>query len=468
MNTTAIKQLESMLDNFPDGSEEIEGVILDYIGRTGLTLHDILQRNHKIYSHFFLGENCEAGKLLIRATVQSSEDYDEILLKCDQIYPKVCTLTEEIMSDASGSLNSIHGIERDPKSYLECTDCTVIWQLSDIHFGKFNKLDNDPRQLAFMLAKIPTQFPALKPDIVIVTGDVTSVGKEAEYNSFKEFSKVLMKSLWGEVIPENYLVIPGNHDVSWQANGFADKMAAFKKAFLDSDFCISPFNTNPVKLYGDESVKVSTVDNNPDTTPPFCVVEYEKHKLFIVLLVSGYFSGAIPNSVRELLSSESASEDDLISLLRADEGSVNNEYLFNISNFAFPSGKTGFGIIHHNPIQYGIETCKNRYAPSLLKTLAQKNVNVLFHGHTHLTEQDTRRPLTPDHSYPIPCPTLCSITTAGSSRGFNIILHGRGESSVKTSCSHWHMTEAADFSRVGLFPRYLVTHKSSGLAVTHL
>ena len=67
-----------------------------------------------------------------------------------------------------------------PSATLGYDPHCVLWHLSDVHFGRFNKVENDPRQLAYTAAKLAADHPGIAPDVVVISGDVSSVAAPAE------------------------------------------------------------------------------------------------------------------------------------------------------------------------------------------------------------------------------------------------------------------------------------------------
>src|SRR3546814_6749151 len=80
----------------------------------------------------------------------------------------------------------------------------LIAQISERHSqegGKDTELDQDERHLAVCVQTLNRLAP--RPDLVVITGDLTEHGRKQEY--------LLLKPLLAELdIP--YLLIPGNHD----------------------------------------------------------------------------------------------------------------------------------------------------------------------------------------------------------------------------------------------------------------
>jgi 3',5'-cyclic AMP phosphodiesterase CpdA len=81
----------------------------------------------------------------------------------------------------------------------------TIAQLSDIHFGR----DADLAQVEALEAVIPT----LRPDAIVLAGDLTQRARHGEFQRALDFSRRL-----GRTAP--VLVVPGNHDVQWWASPF--------------------------------------------------------------------------------------------------------------------------------------------------------------------------------------------------------------------------------------------------------
>ncbi len=73
---------------------------------------------------------------------------------------------------------------------------THIIQLSDLHFGSNDIHITDELQKTVI---------ALNPDVVVVSGDLTTRARTAEFLAAKEFLNAL---------PGKQIIIPGNHDIS--------------------------------------------------------------------------------------------------------------------------------------------------------------------------------------------------------------------------------------------------------------
>lgn len=98
-------------------------------------------------------------------------------------------------------------------------ETVTILHLSDLHFGKNHRFNRDRR---YPRADAPSLQRALitsldasgkKPDIVVVSGDLTERGDSREFRQARAFLNTLAKHL--KLKPTHFTVVPGNHDVRW-------------------------------------------------------------------------------------------------------------------------------------------------------------------------------------------------------------------------------------------------------------
>ncbi|MBU0579533.1 metallophosphoesterase [Patescibacteria group bacterium] len=463
-----IAQLQTLLKRYPNDDVDICGVILDYLGRTGESLYDVFELNKQIYHDLFDGDGIP-GKELLECLIESERDVDELSNRCHDMYTKVQNVLTHFAPTARRgpeAQTEIHDLLSDPSKHLGYHVGAVIWQLSDIHFGKLNKQEGNPKELACMVARISADYPKLKPDFVVISGDVTSVALPEEFDTFRLFCKTLGESVWGAEHPHRILVVPGNHDITWGLDGTADQMHGFIHNLADHNVCTTPFGPDE-ETFPEDSIVIRRFNPNPATVPPFASVTCKEHDIELILLVSGYFSGQVPDEVQRLLKEANETQVELTNLLRVDEGAVNQEYLLSIAkSLSVPNASTRIGVIHHNPIQYGTERCANRLAPELLKTLRKNKVSLILHGHTHFVEDPSFRPMGDRQAYPIPCPTLCSICTAGG-RGMNVHMIGDAGSTRKVSTVVWQISESSGFHANLASLRYRIALHEGDVTVQH-
>jgi len=296
---------------------------------------------------------------------------------------------------------------------------------------------------------------------------VSSSALTAEFLNFEQFCRELSRLVWEEVRPERILVVPGNHDVTWLDDGTADRMAAFERVFNKDEVCVTPFGT-PNASFAGGKVTVERFRASP-TSAPIAVVWDREKGLQFVLMISGYFSGEVPKSVREALRGRGRADEEFLSLLREDAGGVNKEYVYSLSKTLAARESPALGVMHHNPIQYGIETCENRLAPQRMETLWKRRVPILLHGHVHLSEsRANQRPVLKGEAYPVPAPTLCSIPTGGSGRGLMVHFvsdYSMGRRIMDTVV--WHFSESMSFNAADAARRYRFLLWRDDLEVKH-
>jgi 3',5'-cyclic AMP phosphodiesterase CpdA len=454
----ALRQLELLLQRNPaETTLDVDALIIDYLGRSGQKLESVLKVNPLLYAYLF-GGSAEHGRRLLQALGDP-----DIVERCQKKYPLIARA-----SNTDGLEKTMADAIRNPETYLSYAARAVVWQISDVHFGKFYKLKETPRELAYFLAQISREHPALKPDTVVICGDVSSIAIESEFNDFLEFCNDLSHALWKAKCPERILVVPGNHDVTWAADGTADKMAAFKRKFSSDSACVTPFG-KPEKRMGNGRFKIVRVNPHPNTIPPVAVVFDEEKQVRYTLLVSGFFSGNVPLDVRTALNSATGSTEDLLALLRVDEGEVKHEYLSAISDALGGNTCLGIGVIHHNPVPYGVEMSRNPLAPKLMETLWMNKVPLLLHGHIHLGEsRSNKRPAVPGQAYPIPVSTLTSVTTAGGARGINIHFIGVDRTEPRIDTLMWNISQSMAFRVDDAAWRYRISVTPETCKVEHL
>jgi len=90
---------------------------------------------------------------------------------------------------------------------------TVV-HLSDLHFGR-----EDPRVVDALIAAVS----AIRPAVVVVSGDLTQRAAPSEYAKLKRFLEAEIEPLViGDraAVKTRVVIVPGNHDVDWNAEVF--------------------------------------------------------------------------------------------------------------------------------------------------------------------------------------------------------------------------------------------------------
>jgi 3',5'-cyclic AMP phosphodiesterase CpdA len=87
----------------------------------------------------------------------------------------------------------------------------TIAHVSDLHFGRDVSLTQ--------VEALEAQLPGLKPDAIVLSGDVSQRARHGEFQMARFF-----RDRVGRIAP--VLTIPGNHDVQWWASPFGIRGAA--------------------------------------------------------------------------------------------------------------------------------------------------------------------------------------------------------------------------------------------------
>lgn len=465
----AKEQLRLLIQRYDEDPVDIRGVLLDYIGRSGEDLFQVLDINPRLYKDLFNGSLAEVGEYLVRSLFD--RDSAEAITLADKYrgkYPAASQLIENMKDEPNVMAKNEGDLIADPASYLSHDVQTTIWQISDIHFGKLNRHENDPRKLAHQLGRIAQEHPPLSPDILVFSGDLTSAASKPEFSKFIEFCKCLGELLWNKHYPERVLIVPGNHDVRWCRNGQADRMVRFIEMISNANIGITPFGPKK-KTYAKGEVVVSRSDDEGGQVPQCARVTYREHDIEFLLLVSAYFSGVVPKEVRKLIGPSLSTRDELLEIMRLDEGQIDHDYLYHIAKMRANGDGLRLAVMHHHPVQYGTELCKNKYAPELLQMLWNNKIPIVLHGHVHLYEDSARkRPFDPDRAYPLPCTTLCSECVAHG-KGMSIHLVGKDSSGLRhIDTLVWELSSDSSFDLTQLRHRYRVNVKDKALEISHL
>lgn len=128
----------------------------------------------------------------------------------------------------------------------------VVVHLSDIHFGRLDRVTVDPLRAA---------ISGLMPDLVAVSGDLTQRARPTEFAAARAFL---------DSLPFPRLVVPGNHDVPFY-NVFArflTPLARYQQAitdnlspvYRDEEMIAVGVNTARSWTWGEGRINVSQVD----------------------------------------------------------------------------------------------------------------------------------------------------------------------------------------------------------------
>ena len=482
-------QLRKLLAGSPNKLREhgiridVHGVILDYLARSGNGIEDLLSQNTSLYRYLFPSgfEPPDTTRVLMEAVLR-----DRGVRSRARSAAKKHGWGElsQIIGQIGSKDRSRTCVRRDSKvDQLANHRVTgVVWQLSDIHFGPLYRLGKDPEQLAGTFGQIVSSNSEFMPRFIIISGDVSSSAQKDELADFVKFCECLSNEVWGEQRPWRILVVPGNHDSTWQTDGTADRLDRFREIVGLSEYAVTPFWPDERTNYQDNLGRVTIHRFDPATTetPPFVLAHDKAIGLRVLLLVSSYYSGCVPDGVRETLDSirQHHEIDDLTKLLRQDTGEFTEKYLSEIDRGVWGrserhelSDSMTIAVTHHNLHQYASDICGSPHAPHLRTLLARKQIQLVLHGHTHLTEDRSReRPAASGEAYSVPCPALGCEPAIGSMNGFMLHLISPVGDLTRVSSAVWTISDIGHFEQSGghLCMRYRFKVYSDRLTVKHV
>jgi len=111
----------------------------------------------------------------------------------------------------------------------------VLVHVSDLHFGRVDRA---------LLSPLTRRVHALRPNLVVVSGDLTQRAKSAEFRDARRFL---------DALPGPLLVVPGNHDIPYYNffQRFFQPLAKYRRyissevepAFIDEEIAVVGVNT---------------------------------------------------------------------------------------------------------------------------------------------------------------------------------------------------------------------------------
>ncbi|MBK9261615.1 MAG: HipA N-terminal domain-containing protein [Polyangiaceae bacterium] len=237
----------------------------------------------------------------------------------------------------------------------------TLLHLSDLHFGRYHRFSSDGGQDS-LLERLRVDLDGLRaneglrPDLIIVSGDLAEYGKKAEFERATRFLQKLSQTL--ELPARRVVIVPGNHDINWSlsksyfeeciANEETPKRPYAKKLkFFQEAFAV---------FYSGERDIVFTDEQ------PWSLFEYPE----LGVVVAGM------NSVI------AESHEDHFGYLGEEQLRWFAEKLRSYKERGF----LRLGVMHHDPRDRrgGGETKRDQ---SDLKRLLSPSLNVLLHGDIH-------------------------------------------------------------------------------------
>jgi 3',5'-cyclic AMP phosphodiesterase CpdA len=252
---------------------------------------------------------------------------------------------------------------------MQNSGVVTLLHLSDLHFGRHHRFasDDGPNSL---LERLRVDLDGLRekeglrPDLVVVSGDLAELGKKAEFEQAMRFLQRLVQTI--ELPTSRVVIVPGNHDINWHlCKSYFEECAAndelpVRPYFKKLDWFHAAFN----KFYAGTKGITFAKDE------PWSFFEYPE----LGVVVAG-LNSVIAESHEQHF------------------GFLGEEQLRSFAAKLRPYKERGFlrvGVTHHNPRDQrgGEETKRDQ---DQLKRLLAPSLNLLLHGDFHEETEDALR-----------------------------------------------------------------------------
>ena len=376
------EQLKILIDNLKQRDRiEAIGLMLDYIVRTGVSFDNVFDRNIVFRDAFnslsLLGKQNAIESVNNECEIFRYANSAEIVEK----YPELAESAKNLYT------RKIEPTINDRISYKEIEnhkhfEHTIFWHLSDLHFGKLNTKCNDPKEMAFKYLNAINEFGEVRPDYILITGDLTCIASDDEFGLFGSFIDSLSKGIWDEDDEARIIIIPGNHDTHWEDDAKNDKMMRFRN-FCNDRCLINPYSDMEIS---NARVMVNKIDSIDNMNPPGTAIHIEPDNIDLLLVVSSFFAGEADDKLRKIyleLRDKNIDEMMINEIIRKDIVRFKDTYYYCLDKLLQEfEAPIRLALIHHNLTPYG-EAYISEDAQKLLQLFIQYKIKYILHGHIH-------------------------------------------------------------------------------------
>ncbi|KYF56516.1 hypothetical protein BE04_26815 [Sorangium cellulosum] len=239
----------------------------------------------------------------------------------------------------------------------------TLLHLSDMQFGPHHRFEG-PSSPGSLLQRLRDDLERLRdeegirPDLVLLTGDLTEYGMKSQFDQLLSFAHGLTEVT--ELAPRRVVVVPGNHDVNWKLCQayFAEREGNEERPSLPYWPKLRPYAEFFARFYeGQTGIQFTEAE-------PWSLFEYPDLRVVVAGLNS-----AIAESHRP--------EDHY--------GLVGEQQLRFFAGKLRPYKEQGFlriAAIHHDPLHPGASDAARQDAKDL-KGMLRPYLNLVVHGHLH-------------------------------------------------------------------------------------
>lgn len=270
----------------------------------------------------------------------------------------------------------------------------LIHHISDLHFGKGREPVEQkmPRQLKQQTTYRTDSYLSFlkrndidRPDIIIVSGDISSTGSYDECSEAEKFLiDVAQYTTNGETLLQKVVVVPGNHDVTWEEISKGRDQARFQAFEAKTAKFTTPaselrsvvFRDRKVLVYPINSASLGGARLNPDDSKA------------IQDAVEGLKASSTDSSTFRSLET---AIDRVMGLLRIDPAAVDAEEIKRMEDDLrdihqrFPDFLK-VAVVHHNATTYPVPEFKSYdlfNMGRMKQILMESGFQILLHGHKH-------------------------------------------------------------------------------------
>ncbi len=247
----------------------------------------------------------------------------------------------------------------------------IILQISDIHFGEYHAFQDNLRVKELITPVLNKIRKENQIDLVIVSGDLSSKGSEAEFEQAKKFLLFIANQL--NISLKQIIIVPGNHDIyrNEEPNRRFVKYIEFINSFYaEADDPVSIFQNYP-DLYNSSEKKLYWNSKIHKADDLYSINTYDDLNTIVIGL----------NSVTSKQDRWNLGEISPSQLLKIS--SKLNDLEYSRSDYF------RIAVLHHH--LFVVPSFTNEGEPErivrnqglVLKSLIENRVKLVFHGHTH-------------------------------------------------------------------------------------
>lgn len=296
--------------------------------------------------------------------------------------------------------------------------CFIIHHITDVHVGnlhyspelKFSFLEpsNSARNIKLYrshLNKLSLGVGDL-PDIVVLSGDLTSIASEEEMNLVADEIRGIVNIIEKKNVPWRkeinapfFLIVPGNHDLDWNKSVYEEKIERYARMsqslYQDGKVLSVVYHGDRHEVYADFGDTCNIFIYLLNTTTLSGVIDPGLSSIHQTLK-NAYTSALTALSSRSI-DAYSQALKELQDEARKDPGYVSHEHLDNLNKAVenIPKHRFKIAVMHHNPSSIpsdDIEAYDTIINAGVVKqVLMEAGFELVLHGHRHFQHSASER-----------------------------------------------------------------------------